>query len=315
MENVEGKTAFITGGAAGMGLGMAKAFLKAGMNVVIADVREDVLKEAVAELGGSNRVYAVKLDVTDREDWARAADEAEKAFGPVHVLVNNAGVGVVGSMKDATWQDWDFCMGVNLGGVINGVQTFVPRMLAHGQGGHIVNNSSQSGVFASGQAGIYITSKMAVSGLSEALASDLKADNIGVSVYFPGPVQTNLNVSTGATRPDHLKNPDDEERRAAAQRAMAARAHRPANAADTFMTKEEVGERVLRGIRRGDLFIFSHPEFKDGVQARHDAMMRAYPDEPINEERKEALKAFGTLLHNPIYDGQAEVPGYEPEND
>jgi len=311
MENVEGKTAFITGGASGMGLGMAKAFLKAGMNVVIADVREDALKEAVAELGGSNRVYPVKLDVTDRDDWVRAADEAEKHFGPVHVLVNNAGVGVVGNMKDATYKDWDFCMGVNLGGTINGVQTFVPRMLKHGQGGHIVNNASQSGAFASGQAGIYIAAKMAVSGLSEALASDLKDEGIGVSVYFPGPVQTNLGVSTQATRPEHLKNEDEAQRQAA---NAAARAHRPAFSADTFMSKEEVGERVLRGIRRGDLFIFSHPEFKAGMQARHDAIMRAVPDEAAPAERAEVLKAFGTLLYNPIYEDQQPVPAFEPES-
>jgi NAD(P)-dependent dehydrogenase (short-subunit alcohol dehydrogenase family) len=308
MENVEGKTAFITGGASGMGLGMAKAFLKAGMNVVIADVREDALKEAMAELGHSNRAYAVKLDVTDRDDWVRAADEAETHFGPVHVLVNNAGVGVLGKMQDASYKDWDFCMGVNLGGTINGVQTFVPRMIAHGQGGHIVNNSSQSGAFASGQAGIYITTKMAVAGMSEALASDLKEEGIGVSVYFPGPVRTNLGVTTNATRPERLKNEDEAARQAA---NAAARAKRPAVSADTFMSKEEVGERVLRGIQRGDLFIFSHPEFKAGMQARHDAIMRAVPDEPAPAERAEVLKHFGTLLYNPIYEDQQPVPGFE----
>ncbi len=311
MEDVEGKVAFITGGASGMGLGMAKVFARAGMKVVIADIRQDALDEAMAGFKDTNlAVHAVKLDVTDREQWVQAADEAERVFGPVHVLVNNAGVGVVGPMQKATYDDWDFVMGICLGGVINGVQTFVPRMLAHGQGGHIVNNSSQSGTFASGQAGLYITAKMGVAGLSEALASDLQDENIGVSVYFPGPVTTNLGVTTQAVRPEALSDSGYKGPRVPPPQldGQPRPAFEPETLKQTFMDPEEVGERVLRGIRRGDLFILSHPEFREGMQARHDALMRAIPDEPVNEQRKEVLKTFGTLLYNPIYDKQT-TPG------
>ena len=318
MKNVEGKVAFITGGASGMGLGMATVFARAGMKVVIADIRKEALDEAMAGFKDTNlAVHAVLLDVTDRQQWIQAADEAERVFGPVNILVNNAGVGVVGKMQKATYEDWDFTLGVNLGGVVNGVQTFVPRMLAHGQGGHIVNNSSQSGSFASGEAGIYITAKMAVAGMSEALASDLKNDNIGVSVYFPGPVATNLNTTTRAVRPDALSNSGY-----AGPREMPRQLNGeprpdfdPELLKRVFMDPIEVGERVLRGIRRNDLFIFSHPEFREGMQARCDAIMRAIPDEPVNEERKAVLKTFGTLLYNPIYDSQTTPGPLEPSKE
>ena len=311
MENVEGKVAFITGGASGMGLGMATVFARAGMKVCIADIRQEALDEAMAGFKDTNlAVHPIRLDVTSREQWVGAADEAEKVFGNVHVLVNNAGVGVVGPMQKATYDDWDFVMSICLGGVINGVQTFVPRMLAHGQGGHIVNNSSQSGAFASGQAGLYITAKMAVSGLSEALATDLQNEGIGVSVYFPGPVATNLGVSTQAVRPEGLSNSGYAGPRVPPPQlnGQPRPSFDPAKLREVFMDPIEVGERVLRGIRRNDLFIFSHPEFREGMQARHDAIMRAIPDEPVNEERKEVLKTFGTLLYNPIYETQT-TPG------
>jgi NAD(P)-dependent dehydrogenase (short-subunit alcohol dehydrogenase family) len=218
-------------------------------------------------------------------------------------------------MQQATYDDWDFVLGVCLGGVVNGVQTFMPRMRAlapdaNGERGHIVNNSSQSGTFASGQAGLYITAKMGVAGLSEALATDLQSEGIGVSVYFPGPVATNLGQTTQAVRPQSLadsgyKGPRVMPRQLNGQPRPA---FDPELLRRTFMDPIEVGERVLRGIRRNDLFIISHPEFRDGMQARHDALMRAIPDEPINPERKQVLDTFGTLLYNPIYEAQT-TPG------
>jgi NAD(P)-dependent dehydrogenase (short-subunit alcohol dehydrogenase family) len=316
MQDVEGKTAFITGGASGMGLGMATVFARAGMKVVIADIRQEALDEAMAGFKDTNlAVHPVRLDVTDRENWVRAADEAERVFGPVHVLVNNAGVGVVGPMQQATYDDWDFVLGVCLGGVVNGVQTFLPRLRAlapdrNGERGHIVNNSSQSGAFASGQAGLYITAKMGVAGLSEALATDLQNEGVGVSVYFPGPVATNLGQSTQAVRPGSLSDSGYKGPRVPPPQLNGQPRPNfdPAKLREVFMDPIEVGERVLRGIRRGDLFIFSHPEFREGMQARHDAIMRAIPDEPVNAERKAVLETFGTLLYNPIYEKQT-TPG------
>lgn len=138
MQNLGGKTAFVTGGARGIGLGIAKALLGAGMKVTIADIRQDHLDAATAELAGGENVLALKLDVTDRAAYAAAADATEAKFGKIHVLINNAGVAVVGPSKLATFSDWDWVLGVNLGGTVNGIVTMLPRILAHGEGGHVV---------------------------------------------------------------------------------------------------------------------------------------------------------------------------------
>ena len=202
MEEVEGKTAFVTGGASGIGLGMATAFVAAGMNVVIADLRPRPHRDAaLAELRPGKRVHAIELDVTDRDGFARAADEAERVFGNVHVLCNNAGMGILGPVTLARYDDWDWGLGVLLGGVVNGIQTFLPRMLAHGEGGHIVNTSSMAGVLPIAGAAIYITAKAALIGLSEALRSELAGEGIGVSAFCPGPVQTNIREG-GRMRPE-----------------------------------------------------------------------------------------------------------------
>ncbi|MCW3837559.1 SDR family NAD(P)-dependent oxidoreductase [Sphingomonas canadensis] len=306
LEDVSGKTAFITGGASGMGLGMARVFARAGMKVVIADLRQSAIDTAMEEFSRTNlAVHAIQFDVTDREAWVRAADEAETAFGNIHVLALNAGVGVVGPMTTATYKDWDYCLSVNVGGVVNGLVTLLPRMLAHGEAGQVVVTSSTGGFSAVGGAGLYCTSKFAVAGMMESLATDLKGTAIGASVFFPGPVQTALAINTNAVRPEHLRND------APPPPAPGTRDARPMPGFDpaVFMPIDEVGERVLRGIRRGDLFIMSHPEFRDGIVARNEALLRAIPDEPLNEPRAALVRQFGTLMYNPVYDGQQKVPG------
>jgi NAD(P)-dependent dehydrogenase (short-subunit alcohol dehydrogenase family) len=303
--DVTGKTAFITGGASGMGLGMAKAFARAGMKVVMADIRQSAIDDALKQFENTNLdVRALKLDVTDRDGWVAAADEAEALFGKIHVLALNAGVGVVGPMQAASYKDWDFNLSVNVGGVVNGLVTMLPRMLAHGETGHVVTTSSSGGFSAVGGAGLYCTSKFAVAGMMESLATDLKGTAIGASVFFPGPVQTQLGINTHEVRPEHLRN------EAPPPPAPGTRDARPAPGFDTsvFMSIEEVGERVLRGILRGDLFIMSHPEFRDGLIARNEALLRAIPDEPINTARADLVSKFGTLMYNPIYDTQQKVP-------
>ena len=169
MQNLPGKTAFVTGGASGIGLGIAKALLGAGMKVVIADVREDHLASATAELGAPERVLALELDVTDRAAYARAADAAEVRFRKIHVLCNNAGVGVAGPTELATFADWDWVLGVNLGGVVNGIVTLLPRIMRHGEGGHIVNTASMSGLVPHPGATLYGTSKGAVVAMIECM--------------------------------------------------------------------------------------------------------------------------------------------------
>ena len=302
LEDVRGKTAFITGGASGMGWGMAKAFGEAGMNVVIADVRREPLDQALKGfLDAGLKVHSILLDVTDRDQWAAAADEAERVFGNIHILVNNAGVGVVGPLQAATFKDWDFAMAVNLGGVINGVMTLLPRMLAHGEAGQVVVTSSTGGFSAVGGAGIYCTAKFAVAGMMESLATDLQGTAIGASVFFPGPVSTSLGKTTGEVRPEALRNdgPPPPPRTTGDGKPMPG--------TETFMSTEEVGRRVLRGIRRRDLFIMTHPEFRDGLVARGDALVRAIPEEAPNTARHDVIRHYGTLVYNAIYDSQAPL--------
>ena len=284
---VEGRTAFVTGGASGIGLGMTTAFLGAGMNVVIADLRRDHIETALAQLEGAS-VHAIELDVTDREGFARAADETERTFGNVHVLCLNAGMGILGPVTVARYDDWDWGLGVLLGGVVNGIQTFLPRLLAHGEGGHIVNTSSMAGVLPIPGAAIYITAKAALIGLSEALRSELAPEGIGVSAFCPGPVQTNIREG-GRTRPDDYRDSGYAE----LERELEERPNSP-----LWMDPVECGERVLEGIRRDDLYIFTHREFREGADERFRAMLASFPDEPRDEQRAEAIDF---LLSNEIF--------------
>jgi NAD(P)-dependent dehydrogenase (short-subunit alcohol dehydrogenase family) len=291
MQEVEGKTAFVTGGASGIGLGMTRAFAAAGMNVVIADLRPDHIETALAQLaedGQAQRVHALELDVTDRDAFARAADEAEQPFGNVHVLCNNAGMGILGPVTLARYDDWDWGLGVLLGGVVNGIQTFLPRMLEHGEGGHIVNTSSMAGVLPIANAAIYITAKAAVIGLSEALRSEVSGEGIGVSAFCPGPVATNIREG-GRMRPKEYGDSGYLQ----LEHELEERPNSP-----LWMDPLECGERVLEGIRRDDLYIFTHREFREGCAERFDAILASFPDEPRDEERAEAISF---LLSNLIF--------------
>ncbi|MEY4890694.1 MAG: hypothetical protein RIQ75_1824, partial [Pseudomonadota bacterium] len=203
MQNLPGKTAFITGGASGIGLGIAKALLGAGMNVVVADIRDDHLEEAQAELGSPDRVLALKLDVTNRADFAAAADATEARFGKIHILCNNAGVAVVGPTELANFADWDWVMGVNVGGTINGVTTMLPRILSHGEGGHIVNTASMSGIVPVGGTTIYSAGKAAVVTMMECMRPELEAKGVICSAFCPGAVQSNI-AEASKTRPAEL---------------------------------------------------------------------------------------------------------------
>ena len=189
MKDLQDRVAFITGGASGIGFGMARAFLRAGMRVFIADVSPANLEDAARQLEGvpPGAYRLLQLDVTDRAAMARAAEEVERAFGHLHVLCNNAGIGMAPPVHSAQYADWDRMLGINLGGVVNGIVTFLPRLRAHGEGGHIVNTASMAGIIPLPDPGtLYTTSKFAVRGLSESLRLALTADRIGVSVLCPG---------------------------------------------------------------------------------------------------------------------------------
>jgi NAD(P)-dependent dehydrogenase (short-subunit alcohol dehydrogenase family) len=257
------------------------------MNVVIADLRRDHIETAMGGFAGEP-VHAVELDVTDREGFTRAADEAEGVFGNVHVLCNNAGMGILGPVTLARYDDWDWGLGVLLGGAVNGIQTFVPRLLAHGEGGHIVNTGSMAGVLPIPGAAIYVTAKAALIGLSEALRSELAGEGIGVSAFCPGPVQTNIREG-GRMRPERYGDSGYVE----LERELEERPNDP-----LWMDPLECGERVLAGIRNDDLYIFTHREFREGADERFRAMLASFPDEPRNEERAETIDF---LLSNPIF--------------
>lgn len=294
---VAGKVAFVTGGASGIGLGLAKVLVKAGMRVVIADIRQDHLDAALAGFraqGHLAEVLGLRLDVTDRAAYAQAADAAERAFGKVHLLVNNAGIGVLGPLKLAGYSDWDWGLGVMIGGVINGIQTFLPRMLAHGEGGHIVNTSSMAALIPINNAAIYITAKSAVLGLSEVMRGELAADNIGVSAFCPGPVQTNIRES-GRTRPERLRAGSGY---AELERQLEQRPNSP-----LWMDPVECGERILAGIRRNDLYILTHREFKEGTAQHYEALLASFPDEPVDIARADNIRY---LLGNPVFAQELE---------
>jgi NAD(P)-dependent dehydrogenase (short-subunit alcohol dehydrogenase family) len=278
MKNLEGKVAFITGGASGIGLGMAKVFRSAGMKVIIADIRHDYLEDARKSFDGDTaNIHSIQLDVTDRKAFETAAQEAERVFGRVHILCNNAGIYLYGPMQKATFDDWDWVLNVNLGGVINGIQTFIPRIRSHGEGGHIVNTASISGIFVAGGTGVYTTSKFAVVGLSEALRLDLEPENIGVSVLCPGFVNSRI-YDCGETRPDQLANSGYAIRKEILERLK--KVHD-----EVGMDPLNVGEKVLAAIRQDRLYIFTHPEFADEIRRRSEALLAAVPNEPADPRR------------------------------
>jgi NAD(P)-dependent dehydrogenase (short-subunit alcohol dehydrogenase family) len=277
MKNIEGKVAFITGGASGAGLGMARVFSKNGMKVVIADIRQDSLDKAMAYFRGNSNVHAIRLDITDREAYARAADETERVFGKVHVLCNNAGINLFVPIEECTYNDWDWVMGVNFGGVVNGIQTFVPRIRKHGEGGHIVNTASMAAFLPSPAAGIYTAAKFGVLGLSVSLRLSIYQYNIGVSVFCPGLINSTIYESE-KIRPSQFASPENT---AKSQRFMdiLPEIHRAG------MDPDEIGEKVLAGIRRNATYIFSHPEFKDEMQEIFDEVLNSLPEENAPGQR------------------------------
>src|SRR3984957_670981 len=301
MQNLTGKTAFVTGGASGIGLGIAKALLGAGMRVVIVDIRDDHLHSAQAELGSADRVLALKLDITDRAAYARAADAAEARFGKIHLLCNNAGVAVVGPTILATYADWDWVMGVNLGGSINGVVTILPRIRKHGEGGHLVNTASMSGLMPHPGATIYGTSKGAAVHMIECMRAELEPEGIICSAFCPGAVQSNI-AEAAKTRPPELADTGYAEADKRRQQGK--------SFFHLYQTKEQVGERVLQGILHDELYILTHSEFRQGVEDRAQAMCAAVPELPENAEYK---NTFSVLFRNPIHAAEtARQRGLKP---
>jgi NAD(P)-dependent dehydrogenase (short-subunit alcohol dehydrogenase family) len=265
----QGKTAFITGGASGAGLGQAKIFGDAGSNIVIADIRQEAIDSALAELKGRGiKAHGIRLDISDRAAFAAAADEAENMFGPVHLLFNTAGVSIFGPLEQATYDDYDWIFGVNWWGVVNSMQTWVPRMIAHGEGGHIVNTASLGCFVAGSGAGIYSASKFAVHGISMAMRDALKDKGIGVSVLCPANIRSNIAESV-KTRPAHLSNSGYkvDEREIAALREIYAQG----------MDPEELAGHVKQAIGENRFYIIPYPEARPMLEAAFRQVLDALP--------------------------------------
>jgi NAD(P)-dependent dehydrogenase (short-subunit alcohol dehydrogenase family) len=263
MDELSGRVAVVTGGASGIGLGLAQALLAAGMKVAIADINQPALAEAAASLGAN--AMPVVLDITSATAWHAALDAVEAKLGPIALLCNNAGLGqgrradggpvLMADMPEAVWK---LVIDTNLHGTYLGIRAAVPRMIAAGRGGHVVNTASMAGLIAPAGLTAYAASKYAVVGLSEALRAELAPQGIGVSVLCPGAVSTNFYVTSA-------------ERREAVMGDVPAFAPGRTDSAPR-MDPRSVGEHVVRGIRANHLYIITHPEYRPLVEARFAAI-------------------------------------------
>jgi len=255
MDAFKDRVAIITGGAGGIGMAMARAFVSRGARVVLADLDEAALGSATKELGAA--AFGVRTDVTKLDSVQALADAAVRHFGAVHIVCNNAGVATFGEIAGSTHRDWEFTMNVNFWGVVHGVETFVPILIEQGAGGHIVNTASMAGLVGMQWLGIYCASKFAVVGLTESLHRELKPRGIGVSVLCPMIVATNINQNSVRMRPQELRNPGEN-----------LVLPEPADMKGGTVQPEDVARRVARGIERKDLYILTHPEQREFLRRR-----------------------------------------------
>jgi NAD(P)-dependent dehydrogenase (short-subunit alcohol dehydrogenase family) len=267
METLAGKTAVITGAASGIGLAMAHAFAGAGMKVAMLDVDEAALADAATAVGaGGGDVIGLRTDVTDPASFEAAARQIERDFGKVHLLCNNAGVNVYKDLADTTASDWAWLIDVNLKGVANGLGAFLPGMLAHGEGGHIVNTASVAGLIPLTGLGAYGATKYAVVGLSEILRLELAERGIGVSCFCPGPVATQIGRS-GRNRPD--------EGTATTTAPAPSRARLQIDLPE-YMDAATAAALVLDGVRSNRPYIMTHKAFAAPLSERHAALVGAF---------------------------------------
>jgi len=273
LPDLAGKVAVVTGGASGIGKGIAAQLVAEGARVVIADFQRDAMEAAAAEIGAAG----VLTDVIDPASVDALAAAVLDRYGAVHVICNNAGIGPLAPVADLTLDDWRWMIGVNLWGVIHGVHTFLPILKRNRDGGHIVNTASMAGLVAGPRLGAYAAAKYGVVGLSEVLAAELAADNsrVGVSVLCPGTVHTNIGTSS-RNRPADLPDAGFKDIDIELEDNPRYRWIYPADA----------GAVVVRAIKRGDLYALTHPDWYPMVAARHEAIAEAFREQ-------EALRKAG----------------------
>lgn len=276
MKDFKGKVAFITGGASGLGLGLAKVFEEAGCKVMIADVRQDHIDQAMQYFNdkGAADVRAVTLDVTDRKAFAEAADRVEEIFGKTpELLFNNAGVNSFGRVEATTYEDWDWLLGVNLYGVINGMQTFVRRMIKAGKPAHITTTASFGGFMGNPLVAPYSAAKAAVINIMESYRPSLEPYGIGVSVCCPGLIKTNI-YDSALHRPEHLRNTGylvDELTTESLKQAH-----------EAGMDPVDLARYMKAGIEENKLYIIPYPDMPGTtkrLENHYKEILSAIPDE------------------------------------
>ena len=261
MDPFKNRVAVITGGAGGIGMAMARAFAARGAKIVLADLDEAALGAAVRELEKSGaQAHGVPTDVSKPASVEALAEAALRRFGGVHIVCNNAGIATFGPIAKSTRKDWEFTMNVNFWGVVNGVSTFVPRLIDQNQGGHVINTASMAGLVGMRWLGVYCASKFAVVGLTESLFVELRDQGIGASVLCPMVVATNINENSLRMRPAELRNPPGTD---IPQTGGAA----PPLVGGTIQP-EELARRVVRAVERKELYILTHPEQREILKRR-----------------------------------------------
>ena len=271
MFKFEGRTAVISGGAEGIGLSIAKALGEQKMNIVLADIDEKNLLKSTAELESLGiPVLAALLDVADEMQWKSVAEKAVERFGKVHMVVNNAGVGGdSGPIENQETEGWQWALGVNLMGVVYGAKVITPLIKDHGEGGWILNVSSMAGMGGVPYSGAYTASKAAVVALSESWAAELQDKRIGVSVLCPAFVQTRI-YDSERNRPDKYKSENyqiENESSFSKQTKQMVK-----DGIDVSI----VGKRVVEAINHGELYIFTHPNYRQVNQERFNGIDEAF---------------------------------------
>jgi len=276
MRDFAGKTAFVTGGAAGIGLALGRAFAQSGMKVMLADIETDALQAAVKSLREiSPDIGGTICDVADAASVERAAQAAFDAFGKVHVVCNNAGVAAGGGIDHISLDNWRWVIDVNLMGVLHGIKSFLPHIRAHGEGGHIVNTASMAGMQGGLGLSPYGASKFAVVSMSEGLNLQLKPHGIGVSVLCPSYVRTRIGES-GRNRPERYGQSQPLDPASPAAAMVAAIAENIQAGLDPAF----VAARVLAAIRADQLYVFTHQGMRAEVEGRFAAILAAMDTVP-----------------------------------